>query len=131
MPRRVYTYLPETGWGTLNAVATLGAALIALSVLVFIITAQPPPWFAGRRQSVGGGYARMGDRLAAAELQFSSHSGGHRARAAVGAARAFVGSVFTPWAVLIGAIPVTVALIGWFWPTQKEHQEELAAEAQR
>jgi cytochrome c oxidase subunit I+III len=36
MPRRVYTYLPETGWGPLNLVATIGAYTIALSVLVFI-----------------------------------------------------------------------------------------------
>jgi cytochrome c oxidase subunit I len=25
-------------------------------------------------------------------------------------------SIFTPWAVLWGAIPVTIALTGWFWP---------------
>lgn len=25
-------------------------------------------------------------------------------------------SIFTPWAVVWGAIPVAVALIGWFWP---------------
>jgi cytochrome c oxidase subunit I+III len=25
-------------------------------------------------------------------------------------------SIFSPWAVVWGAIPVTVALIGWFWP---------------
>jgi cytochrome c oxidase subunit 1 len=37
MPRRVYTYLPETGWGDLNLLATAGAALIALSVLVFLV----------------------------------------------------------------------------------------------
>jgi cytochrome c oxidase subunit I+III len=28
----------------------------------------------------------------------------------------FVCSIFTPWAVVIGALPVTAALIGWFWP---------------
>jgi hypothetical protein len=37
MPRRVYTYLAETGWGTLNLVSSLGAATIALSVVVFLI----------------------------------------------------------------------------------------------
>ena len=30
----------------------------------------------------------------------------------------FVGSIFTPWAVVIGAIPVFVAMTGWFWPKQ-------------
>jgi cytochrome c oxidase subunit I+III len=34
MPRRVYTYLPETGWGPLNLLATVGAVTIAASVLV-------------------------------------------------------------------------------------------------
>jgi cytochrome c oxidase subunit I+III len=37
MPRRVYTYLPETGWGDLNLLATVGAGLIALGVLLFAI----------------------------------------------------------------------------------------------
>jgi cytochrome c oxidase subunit I+III len=39
MPRRVYTYLAPTGWGPLNLVASIGAATIALSVLVFIVNA--------------------------------------------------------------------------------------------
>ena len=37
MPRRVYTYLPETGWGGLNLLASVGAGVIALSVLVFLV----------------------------------------------------------------------------------------------
>ena len=36
MPRRVYTYLPETGWGPLNLLATVGAVTIAVSVVVFL-----------------------------------------------------------------------------------------------
>jgi cytochrome c oxidase subunit 1 len=28
----------------------------------------------------------------------------------------FVSSIFSPWAVLIGAVPPTIALIAWFWP---------------
>jgi len=39
MPRRVYTYPPETGWATLNTVASLGAVLMTLGVLVFLINA--------------------------------------------------------------------------------------------
>jgi cytochrome c oxidase subunit I+III len=31
----------------------------------------------------------------------------------------FIGSIFTPWAVPIAAVPLAVTLIGWFWP--KEH----------
>src|SRR5436190_7282023 len=54
MPRRIYTYLPETGWGRLNFLATIGAGIIGLAVLVLIINmirsrrigviAGPDPW---------------------------------------------------------------------------------------
>jgi cytochrome c oxidase subunit I+III len=37
MPRRVYTYLPETGWGPMNLLATIGSWIIGLSVLVFVV----------------------------------------------------------------------------------------------
>jgi cytochrome c oxidase subunit 1 len=36
MPRRVYTYLPETGWGSLNLLASIGAFILASGVVVFI-----------------------------------------------------------------------------------------------
>ena len=36
MTRRVYTYLPETGWGPLNLLSTVGAATIGASVVVFL-----------------------------------------------------------------------------------------------
>jgi cytochrome c oxidase subunit I+III len=37
MPRRVYTYLVGTGWDGLNLIASVGAALIVLGVLTFLI----------------------------------------------------------------------------------------------
>jgi cytochrome c oxidase subunit I+III len=37
MPRRVYTYLPETGWGDLNFLATMGTLVLGLGVLVFLV----------------------------------------------------------------------------------------------
>jgi cytochrome c oxidase subunit 1 len=37
MPRRVYTYLPEMGWGPLNLLATAGAAIIVTSVALLIV----------------------------------------------------------------------------------------------
>jgi cytochrome c oxidase subunit 1 len=37
MPRRVYTYLPQTGWGSLNLLASIGAFILAAGVLVFLI----------------------------------------------------------------------------------------------
>ena len=36
MPRRVYTYLDETGWGDLNLLVSAGAVVIVASVLVFL-----------------------------------------------------------------------------------------------
>src|SRR3954449_5693034 len=57
MTRRVYTYVPESGWGHLNFVATCGAMMIGLSVVVFIVNvlwsrrhgelAGANPWDAG------------------------------------------------------------------------------------
>jgi cytochrome c oxidase subunit 1 len=54
MPRRVYTYLPEMGWGRLNLIATIGAVIIVSSVVVFLVNAitssrtgavaGPDPW---------------------------------------------------------------------------------------
>jgi cytochrome c oxidase subunit I+III len=37
MTRRIYTYLPETGWGPLNFLATVGAVIIALSAVLFLV----------------------------------------------------------------------------------------------
>ena len=36
--------------------------------------------------------------------------------AALATTAVFVSSMFTPWAVVIGGLPVGVALIAWFWP---------------
>jgi cytochrome c oxidase subunit I+III len=36
----------------------------------------------------------------------------------------FIASIFTPWGLVWGSIPVTIALIGWFWPTKKDLSEE-------
>lgn len=36
MPRRVYTYIPETGWSDLNVLATVGAFVMGLGVLAFL-----------------------------------------------------------------------------------------------
>jgi cytochrome c oxidase subunit 1 len=48
--------------------------------------------------------------------------------AAVATTVLFIGSIFSPWAIVWGSIPVTVALIAWFWPKSREAEEELALE---
>jgi cytochrome c oxidase subunit I+III len=35
MPRRVYTYLPETGWGDLNLLSTAGGLVLTLGLLIY------------------------------------------------------------------------------------------------
>src|SRR5207244_11160328 len=37
MPRRIYTYPASMGWGGLNLVASVGAAVIALSLLIYMV----------------------------------------------------------------------------------------------
>jgi cytochrome c oxidase subunit 1 len=54
MPRRVYTYGPGLGWDIWNFVMTIGAFIVALSILIFLInffrtmslpaTAPGDPW---------------------------------------------------------------------------------------
>ena len=54
MPRRIYTYAPDLGWNGLNLVASIGAALLALSFVAFLVNvarttragvaAGPDPW---------------------------------------------------------------------------------------
>jgi cytochrome c oxidase subunit I+III len=39
MPRRIYTYAPETGWGDLNMLATIGAAVLAVGLTIFAANA--------------------------------------------------------------------------------------------
>ncbi|MBW0089433.1 cbb3-type cytochrome c oxidase subunit I [Pseudonocardia sp. KRD-184] len=54
MPRRIPSYLPEDGFGFLNLLATIGAGLLAVGTLVFVVDlvvsvrarrpAPPDPW---------------------------------------------------------------------------------------
>jgi cytochrome c oxidase subunit I+III len=37
MPRRVFTYVEELGWGDLNLLSTIGAFILAIGILLFII----------------------------------------------------------------------------------------------
>ena len=48
--------------------------------------------------------------------------------AAVATTVMFIGSIFTPWAVVWGSVPVAIALTIWFWPTKRETDEHLTLE---
>jgi cytochrome c oxidase subunit 1 len=165
MPRRVYTYLPELGWGPLNMTASAGALLMAGGVLLFLFdavlrvrahaaaganpwgaatfewaTASPPPaanfvepptaggrdplWENAPDQPVVTGLATQYREVLVTHVLDAEPD--HRQKfpdpsawpllTAIATTALFVGSIFTPWAVVWGAIPLLVTLTGWFWP---------------
>jgi cytochrome c oxidase subunit 1 len=165
MPRRVYTYQPEMGWGSLNLLVTVGAVILFLSFVLFLwnviasirdgdlagdnpwdagtlewATSSPPPPqnfdripFVTNREPLWAERQSLpviaGLRVRVRELVSSTLTDARPELreespqpsiwpfiAAVAVAITFVGSIFTPYAVVWGAIPVAIALIGWFWP---------------
>jgi cytochrome c oxidase subunit 1 len=48
--------------------------------------------------------------------------------ASVATTAAFIGSIFTPWGITLGAIPVAITLIGWFWPVKQAADRRRARE---
>jgi cytochrome c oxidase subunit 1 len=44
--------------------------------------------------------------------------------AAVATGILFIASIFSPWAILFGAIPAAIALTAWFWPKDMKRQPE-------
>jgi cytochrome c oxidase subunit 1 len=167
MPRRVYTYAEGLGWDGLNLLATAGAAMITVSLLLLVVnvvrsrragqlagpnpwnadslewaTTSPPPsynfvhtpvvsgiaplWEHRDRLPVIGGL-RLDKREILVTTALNAEPDLREASAkptiwpfiaAVVTGIMFVTSIFTPWAVVIGAIPIAVALIAWFWPTE-------------
>jgi cytochrome c oxidase subunit 1 len=178
MPRRVYTYLPESGWGDLNVLATAGGVIMAVSVLLFIInvfwsrrsgpvagdnpwgagtlewaTASPPPsynflytptvagretlWEQSEDQPVIKGL--RSDIREVLITQVLDAEPDHKEKfpdpsiwpflAAIAVTGLFIGSIFTPWAVPIGSVPVLITFTGWFWPKKKGRREEGGSES--
>jgi cytochrome c oxidase subunit I len=171
MPRRVYTYPAGLGWETLNLISSIGAAVFAVSILIFVVnalrslskgerasenpwggsglewaTASPPAsyghlhipivmdhtplWRAERPVAYG---LRVEDRETLLTTVIDAHPDLREPSpvptiwpliAAAASTVLFVSSIFTPWAVVIGALPVGVALIAWFWPKDRSHLGE-------
>jgi cytochrome c oxidase subunit I+III len=165
MPRRVYTYPAEMGWGALNLVSSIGGAMVALGVLLFVVNvlhsrrkgavAGDDPWRAGTLEwatssppppgnfatppvvasryplwSEGGiaGPVRglADDRREVLVTSVLDAVPDHRAVmphstiwpfiSAIAVTVLFVGSIFTPWAVVWGSVLAAVPLVAWFWP---------------
>ena len=177
MTRRIYTYLPETGWGPLNLLASLGAITIAVSVLVFLAnlarslrrgalagdnpweaeslewaTSSPPPpygflhpptvasrsplWHPSPDTPVVTGLRTdMREILVTTLLDAEPDS---RMRlpeptiwpflAALATGATFITLIFTPWGLPIGAVLMTVTLVGWAWPRRREHRLQVREE---
>jgi cytochrome c oxidase subunit 1 len=175
MTRRIYTYTEASGWGSLNLLASIGALIIAVSMIVFAVnvirslragvlasanpwngttlewsTSSPPPAYGfaeipvvETRQPLRTGIrtwvtglptetrALLVTRLhdaAPDHIQSDPEPSIWPLVSALAVTVLFVGSIFTPWALVWGAVPVTVALIGWFWPKEREAQVEREVE---
>ena len=42
----------------------------------------------------------------------------------------FLASIFTPWAVPVFALPITITLIGWFWPKRRDRERLMEERAE-
>ena len=86
MPRRIYTYDESMGWEFLNQLETVGAFIIAASVVDIPgeLLQERPLGRGGRGRPLGRPYAGVGDSVAAARVQLRAHSGGPQQRAVLG-----------------------------------------------
>ena len=165
MPRRVYTYPAAMGWGNLNLLASLGAAVMACAVLIFVVdviralkagvAATDNPWNAGTLEwatsspppnsnflqppTVAGReplWENPPDQPVVVGLRVDARDAlvthvldaepDHRLLfpkpsiwpflTAIATTVLFIWSIFTPWGVVYGAIPVFLTMVGWFWP---------------
>ncbi|MDB5725119.1 MAG: cytochrome ubiquinol oxidase subunit [Novosphingobium sp.] len=170
MPRRIYTYGPEMGWGTLNLIASLGSLIATVGGLIFVANAflsmrrgafagadpwggptlewatssPPPPYNFSEAQVVASIAPLWGDErkvltgLSAdcrevlitsvidALPQYRQKSPGPSLwplAAAIATSVLFVASIFTPWALVWGAVPVGAALTAWFWPKRPRSKD--------
>jgi cytochrome c oxidase subunit I+III len=177
MPRRIYTYPAEMGWGALNLLSTVGAVMVATSVLLFVVnaarslrhglpapanpwnastlewaTASPPPPYnfalppvvtsreplwtppdPARPVHVTGLSLETRELLVTTAIDAIPDSRDTPPEptiwpfvSAVVTSIMFVATIFTPWALVWGSIPVAAAVIAWFWPDARETARHVA-----
>jgi len=167
MPRRIYTYGPQMGWGALNLIATLGSALAVAGGLVMVANGllslrfgrkagadpweaptlewaceSPPPCYnfdytpvveslvpLWRRDPLPvmdsmalDARALLVTSVVEAVPEYRQNSVGPSIWplvAALAVSAMFIGSIFTAWAVVIGVVPIGIALTIWFWPKRE------------
>ncbi len=78
MPRRIYTYAPDLGWNFWNLISTIGAFLIAVSLLFFIanVITHHAGRRGGRQRPLGRPDAGVVDPLPASGLQLRAPAPG-------------------------------------------------------
>ena len=174
MPRRVYTYSADTGWGLLNLVSTIGAVIIVASVAVFLVNAwrsrrsgtvaeanpwgaaglewaaaSPPASYTFLHQPVVESRMPLWERSAELPVLTGLHTDRreilvtttldarpdyrhHGPSDNIGPllmagcmAVLFIGSIYTPYAVLGGLGLAFIAGFVWAWPKKSEDVVEL------
>jgi cytochrome c oxidase subunit I len=97
-----------------------------------VVDSRTPLWDAGETMSVVHGL-RVDDRelllttVVSAKPDLREPSGEPSPWpliASIAMTVMFVSSIFSPWAVVFGTVPVSVALIAWFWPKSPEPERE-------
>ncbi len=86
MPRSIYTYEANRGWGTLNMIVSIGGLIQAIAVLIFAVNLIWS-YFKGKpagNDPVGCLDARVVNAVAAAGLQLCDRSGGDEPPSVVG-----------------------------------------------
>jgi cytochrome c oxidase subunit 1 len=175
MPRRVYTYPDDMGWGGLNLLSTAGAFLLAAGIGVYILnlvvsarrgvlagpnpwgagglewaTSSPPPaynfgmtpvvegreplWLGENRLPVMEGLSVEHREVLLTTLndaQPDVREGSPDPSiwpliTAIAVTALFIGSIFDEWLIVWLSIPVTLALIAWFWP-KPSHSSKVGA----
>jgi cytochrome c oxidase subunit I+III len=176
MPRRVYTYSADMGWGGLNLLSSIGAVFIAIAMVIYLFnvlrslrtgeraadnpwkssslewatTSPPPAYNFAVPTSVESLYPLWDDDDSRAPIvglnpderevlvtHVLDADPDHRKifpspsiwplLSAISVSILYIWSIFTPWGVVFGAVPVMVSLIGWFWPKHGLPPERLAA----